>query len=185
MGRHAAADGSPLLVILGAPVLADGSPGPALHRRLRCALALLRQDPPSAVVAVGGVPPRAASERPEAEAAAAWLRARGVAPERILTEPTSRNTWQNAARCARILERYPVDASRILLVTDPWHLPRAMLAFRAHGLRTRGAGCTVPAAERPPALARLLTHEAAGLAFYLWRWLLLALTSDGRGRSAC
>jgi uncharacterized SAM-binding protein YcdF (DUF218 family) len=63
----------------------------------------------------------------------------------------------------------------LLLVTDPWHLPRARLAFHAHGLRVRGAHCAGPAERRPLRLSRLLAHEVVGFGGYLLRWLRLML----------
>jgi uncharacterized SAM-binding protein YcdF (DUF218 family) len=161
-------------VLLGAPVAADGRPGPALARRLRCALRLLRADPRSLALVTGGAPRRAPRSRAEALVAADALAAAGISPARILVETLARNTWQNAAESARLLRGQGLERRPLLLVTDPWHLPRALLAFRAHGLRARGAGCRVDAAERPPALPRLLLHEGIGIGFYALRWLLRA-----------
>ena len=164
-----------LLVLLGAPVTADGVPGPALARRLGCALELLRHDPEARLLATGGVPPRALSAEAEAVVVARVLKARGIPAARVLLEPNARNTWENAARSARLLRAGQQTFDPVLLVTDPWHLPRALLAFRAHGLRVRGAGCRVTAGERPGRLLRLLAHEVLGYGSYLlrWGWLLL------------
>jgi uncharacterized SAM-binding protein YcdF (DUF218 family) len=161
-----------VLVLLGAPLRADGSPGPALRRRLDCALTALRRDPRARVLATGGVPPGGCSTRPEAVAAAADLGARGIDPTRILVEPSARNTWENAVLSARLLRAQGLAQAPLLLVTDPWHLPRARLAFRAQGLPARGTGCRVTAAVRPPGLPGLLLRELAGVALYLLRWLL-------------
>lgn len=170
------------MVLLGAPLLVDGSPGSALRRRLDCATDLLRRDPHARVLVTGGVPPRASCQRPEAVAAAAELAARGIASGRILVEPGARNTWENAALSARLLRAEGLAQAPLLLVTEPWHLPRARLAFRAHGLRARGAGCRVPAAARLPGLPRLLLHELVGIGVYLLRWLLAAVRGRLRGR---
>jgi uncharacterized SAM-binding protein YcdF (DUF218 family) len=161
-------------VLLGAPVTADGRPGPALARRLRCALDLLRAHPCALLLATGGTPPRAPHHRPEALVAADALAGADIAPARILVETSARNTWQNAAHSARLLRGQGLERRPVLLVTDPWHLPRALLAFRAHGISARGAGCRVAPAERPPALPRLLLHEGIGLVVYALRWLLRA-----------
>jgi uncharacterized SAM-binding protein YcdF (DUF218 family) len=171
-----------VLVLLGAPLLADGSPGPALRRRLECALDVLRRDAHARVLATGGVPPGALCARPEAVAAAAELFARGIAAERILVENRARNTWENAALSARLLRAEGLARARVQLVTDPWHLPRAALAFHAQGLRARGAGCRVPVGKRPRGLPRLLLREGAGLALYLLRWLLTTAGARLRGR---
>ncbi|MCG6939669.1 MAG: YdcF family protein [Thiohalocapsa sp.] len=171
---------APLVVVLGAPVTAAGTPGPALQRRLRCALELLRRNPTAWVLATGGVPPGAVSERPEATVIAELLQAHGIAAERILREPTARNTWQNAARSVQLLHATPRAFAPVLLVSDPWHLPRAKLAFHAHALRVRGAGCSVPPDEHPPRLWVLLAHELAGYGAYLLRWLWCMLMRGTR-----
>lgn len=51
---------------------------------------------------------------------------------RVWLEEESLNTWQKAACCAALLQEQGVR--RILLVSDRTHLPRAMYAFRAHGV---------------------------------------------------
>jgi uncharacterized SAM-binding protein YcdF (DUF218 family) len=168
-----------LLVLLGAPVTPDGRPGTALDRRLHCALDLLRREPQARVLATGGVPPRACSNEPEAVVAAAWLQAHGIAGERILVEPKARNTWENAARSARLLGTLSARPPRLLLITDPWHLPRARLAFRAQGFRAGAASCTVGYDAWRPKLPRLLFREGFGLGAYALRWLLGSLR---RGR---
>lgn len=179
-------------MVLGAPVAADGKPGQALRRRVSCALDLLRRWPQAPVLACGGVPPGAVSQRPEATLIAELLMADGVAAERILVEPTSRNTWENAARGARLICTHrqalgpPHGPPRppVLIVTDPWHLPRAMLAFRAHGVRAGSAGCRMPATERPVVFGRMLLHELIGIGFYLLRWAAMALRGERPRRRA-
>jgi uncharacterized SAM-binding protein YcdF (DUF218 family) len=175
-GHEIAPARGPILLLLGAPLHADGSPGPALHRRLACALRRLRRDPNARVLATGGVPPRALCRRTEAAAAAAVLASAGIAADRILVEPRARNTWENAERSALLLRRAGLTGAPLLLVTDPWHVPRARLAFRAQGLSVRGAGCRVAGAEGPPAWPRLL-REAVGFGLYLLRWLRVILRS--------
>lgn len=56
----------------------------------------------------------------------------GVPRDRIIIEPDSRNTRENALNSARIvLER---GFRRVLLVTSAAHMPRALAAFRAAGV---------------------------------------------------
>jgi uncharacterized SAM-binding protein YcdF (DUF218 family) len=168
-----------LLVLLGAPLCADASPGPALRRRLDCALGLLLAEPRARILITGGVPPHAPCARSEAAAAADALRAAGIASERMLLECRARNTWENAVHTARLLHAHAWSGPPLYLVTDPWHLPRAKLAFRAQGLVVRSAGCPQGAAARPRrGLARLLLREMLGLCVYLLRWLRVSL----RGR---
>ena len=55
----------------------------------------------------------------------------GIEPERILTEPLSRTTAQNARFAADLL--HPSSSSRWLLVTYGYRMPRAIGAFRKAG----------------------------------------------------
>ncbi|HTV89986.1 MAG TPA: YdcF family protein [Stellaceae bacterium] len=48
------------------------------------------------------------------------------------TEDRSRSTWENAAFTARLLR--PAGITRIVLVSQAWHLPRAIWAFRQAGM---------------------------------------------------
>jgi uncharacterized SAM-binding protein YcdF (DUF218 family) len=55
----------------------------------------------------------------------------GVAPERIITETSSRNTYENALNTRDLLKSEPHD--RWLLVTSAYHMPRAVGTFRQLG----------------------------------------------------
>jgi uncharacterized SAM-binding protein YcdF (DUF218 family) len=55
-----------------------------------------------------------------------------VAPERVLVEPTSRNTRENARQTAILAAEHGLG--RLLLVTSALHMRRAVLCFRAEGL---------------------------------------------------
>ena len=55
----------------------------------------------------------------------------GIAPDRIITEERSQTTAENARFTADLL--HPAPASRWLLVTSGYHMPRAVGAFRQAG----------------------------------------------------
>jgi uncharacterized SAM-binding protein YcdF (DUF218 family) len=89
--------------------------------------------------------------------------AQGIAPERLVIEPHSRNTFENAAYSARLLK--PDPQSRWLLVTSPSHLPRAIGSFRKAGFDvTPWAVTTVPEVYRHTTQAA--QHEWIGLLAY-------------------
>jgi uncharacterized SAM-binding protein YcdF (DUF218 family) len=56
----------------------------------------------------------------------------GIAPERIVVEPSARNTRENAVLSARIAGDH--GWKRLLVVTSAFHMPRALGCFRAVGL---------------------------------------------------
>ena len=55
---------------------------------------------------------------------------RGVSPERILMESQGRNTREQALKTAELIDVAPQKA-RVLLVTSPDHMKRALRSFRA------------------------------------------------------
>jgi uncharacterized SAM-binding protein YcdF (DUF218 family) len=94
-------------------------------------------------------------------------------------EDGSRNTYENAALSAAILRRAGIPAA--LVVTQPWHMARALWAFDAVGYPVIPAPTS--AAEALPLTAAMLLprvpslldstyalHELIGLAWYLGRY---------------
>ncbi len=67
----------------------------------------------------------------EAEVMRAILVEMGVAPERLLLEDRSRNTFENAALSRALAQ--PKPGETWLLVTSAWHMPRAVGCFREVG----------------------------------------------------
>jgi uncharacterized SAM-binding protein YcdF (DUF218 family) len=148
------------IVVLGASVADDGRPSAALERRLETALAAARRDPAALVVVTGGVVSSSIAEGP---AMAAWLKARGIAEARLRVEDRARHTGENADLVVPILQREGI--TRVTLVTDRYHLSRAVYHLRA-ALRERGlarsiavTGSGAPDNLRGRALARALLAE--------------------------
>jgi uncharacterized SAM-binding protein YcdF (DUF218 family) len=102
--------------------------------------------------------------------------AAGIAPDRVLQEPESRTTRDNAILAARLLRRRGLAGRPVWLVTDRPHLPRARLCFRLAGLRTWP--CPVPLERRA---ARAWLREAAALLLYT-RHVPALLAAARRGR---
>ena len=88
----------------------------------RLASALLR-DQDAAAVYVSG----------DAYTTAEALQRQGVASDQIAGDSCARTTWENATRTAAWL-RIHHPLAPVLLITDPWQLPRATAAFRRQGL---------------------------------------------------
>lgn len=109
----------------------------------------------------------------------AFLADMGVAPDRIILEDRSRNTYENAVFTRDIVK--PQPGERWLLVTSAYHMPRAIGIFRRAGFdvsaypvdfRTKGwDDLTRPFDGAPDGLERVdvAVKEWAGLAAY---WLL-------------
>ena len=133
------------VVVLGAAMAAPGVPGPALRRRLEHGVTAFFAHDAAHLLVSGGIvgPPPA-----EAHMMRDLALARGVAAERIIVEDMARNTFENAVYAGRIMRER--GWSRVIIVTDSHHLPRALYVFRRLGLKVTGEG--VP---RPSGTSRL------------------------------
>jgi uncharacterized SAM-binding protein YcdF (DUF218 family) len=140
-------------IVLGAAVGAGGMPSATLKRRVRHAALLVRNGLAERLLLTGGIGNHPPSE---AEVMRRLAEAEGVTASRIVLEERARTTMESAAACARIMA--VKGWHRVLVVTDSYHLPRALLAFRAYGVTARGS---------PPADGRQGTP--------LWRWIYLHL----------
>ena len=113
-------------VTAGRGGLAVNEAAERLTEGIRAARAL----PNTKVVFTGGV----GALFDDAEAGASvhqYLIDAGVAPERIIIENASRNTYENAVFTRDLLKPRPED--RWLLVTSAYHMPRAVGIFRQAG----------------------------------------------------
>ncbi len=133
---------------------------------------LVRDGRAGHVVVSGGAIDPAPGDRAEADAVAELYRAWGVPAERIVAEPRSRNTRENAVETARIVRER--GWRTLLVVTSAAHMPRALGCFHAVGLapdalpvdhRAGGAGERLPRAEALDLSSGML-RELAGRAVY-------------------
>lgn len=122
-------------------------------------------------IAVSGGRPNGG--RPEAELMQAALQQDFAVPVRWV-ETRSNNTNENARACRKLL---PDNIQTIYLVTQAWHLPRAMDAYRRAGFTVipAGTGYTLTRHTKlrdfipqPQALINsyFAIHEALGLIWY-------------------
>lgn len=97
-------------------------------------------------------------------------------------ERRSMNTLQNALRTAELLR--PAGITRVVIVTDAIHMPRAMWSFRRAGLEPTAAPIDIPepltfeASDVLPRIDALVTsynvaYEIVGLAWYRLGYALL------------
>lgn len=116
------------------------------------------------------------SEHPRAlaEGMAAVLIRLGVPRERILLEPWSRTTRENAHFSAMILEQLDIDT--VVVVTNALHVPRSLAEFRRAGVEAIGAPLDPEGrvADRgggwiPSSGALLLSHRALHEKLGMWK----------------
>lgn len=121
------------IVVLGAAVNASGEPGPAMRRRVEHGVRLLVAGRAPRLVLSGGC---VGGGPAEAEVMARIAAAAGIGADRLVLEDRSRNTFENALYTGRITRER--GWRRLLVVTDSYHLPRALYVFRRLGLAVSG-----------------------------------------------
>ncbi len=155
------ADDVTAALILGAAVWESG-PSPTLRRRTAHAAALYHAGRVAHLVPSGGLGRHAPSE---GEAMRDLLLEAGVPDTAIHPETTSRDTLENIRNALPILGR--IGASRVIIVTDAPHLPRALMVARRLGLK---AGGSAPrGGARIGTQTRMALREIPACAAYLWR----------------
>lgn len=162
------------IVVLGAAVWRDESPSPSLRRRANHAVDCYKAGLAPRLVASGGVgrfPPS------EAEVIKRICVASGVPEGAIYLEDQSHTTLENILFSARIIEGF--GGRRIMVVTDPYHLPRAILCFRFLGFEVAGSG--PPRGKSGTPLLKWVYYylrELAAVPYYLF--LLLYVRASRR-----
>lgn len=142
--------------------LVDDQPTPVFRARLDHGAQLYRDGWAPRVIVSGGL--TGAARRSEAAAGREHLIAAGVPADAVWTEDSSRHTLENLFFVRDTLRRH--DWNRLLLVSDPLHLARA-LAF-ARGLALDVA-CS-PAPGAPPRRGTPAWWLRAGREAFLLHW---------------
>ncbi len=120
---------SDLAVVLGNEVLANGRPAARLQARLDCAVDLYRRHLALHILVSGGV---GKSGFNEATIMAKYLAEKNIPAQDVLIDPQGVNTMATAFNAAALAQAK--HFSRILIVTQYYHIPRCLLAFRKAGL---------------------------------------------------
>jgi uncharacterized SAM-binding protein YcdF (DUF218 family) len=103
----------------------------------------------------------------------------GSPADRILVEGDSQTTYENATFTKRLLEQRHIG--EVVLVTEAFHMPRALGVFRNAGLAVIPAPCCPVARDlagpgsvllpdpRAALTVQRVAHEWIGIAWYRWR----------------
>jgi vancomycin permeability regulator SanA len=146
-----------IAVVLGARVYADGRPSDALADRVRTACNLYRNGTVKKLLFSGGPGDGAIHETEGMKRMAVQL---GVKPDDILLDAHGVNTQATVKNTEAIFQQR--HASRILVVSHFYHLPRIKLAYHREGWEVY----TVPAKESY--LLRQMPFNIAREAAALW-----------------
>lgn len=150
-----APEGSPprWIVVPGASVHRDGTPSSVLADRLESAANAAAAWPDSRLFLSGTAIPGGYSEP---EAMRRWLLGRGVASDRIVLDRNGTDTRSTIANLG------PPTGS-IVLVSQKWHLPRALWTAREQGWSAQGL---VAPSDRDDFRFRLREHVVR-MAYFL------------------
>ena len=122
------------IVVLASLVKPHDVPSDRLEARLGRGLQLWRTGVAPVVIVSGGVT-RAGID--EAAVMRDWLRHRGVPDSAIVVDSRGRNTGESARFASAWLRRH--GGTRVVTVSQYFHLTRTRLAFRRHGVTWVGS----------------------------------------------
>lgn len=122
---------APVAIVLGAG-LEGAKPSPFLAGRLRTTVDLYRRGKVRAILVTGD---NSRKGYDEPSAMRDFLVADGVPAERIVLDYAGFDTWDSCARAKEIF-----GVKRAIVVTQEFHLPRAVALCRSVGIETYGVG---------------------------------------------
>ncbi|GAB3081305.1 SanA/YdcF family protein [Micromonospora schwarzwaldensis] len=123
---------APVALVLGAKVEPDGAPSPFLAARLEIARQLFAAGKVKVVLVSGD---HMNWDYDEPDAMRRWLVDRGVPAEKVVLDHAGFDTYDSCARARRIF-----GVRRATVVTQAFHLPRAVALCRHLGVAANGVG---------------------------------------------
>nr|WP_239558739.1 YdcF family protein [Peribacillus deserti] len=136
------------IIVLGARVKTDG-PSLSLQSRIDAAAAYLLANQNTKAIVSGGQ----GTDEPvsEAEAMKQGLLTAGIDETRIIMESRSRNTYENITFTKKLI---PAHSEPVLLVTNDFHLYRAVKMAEKQGLNVKGLPAPTPLITIPKSYVR-------------------------------
>jgi vancomycin permeability regulator SanA len=123
---------APVALVLGAQVYPDGTPSSFLAARLELGRRLLAAGTVQVLLLSGDA---SAPEYDEPAAMRTYLLAAGVPADKLVVDAHGYDTYDSCVRARRVF-----GVQRVLVVTQTYHLPRAVATARAVGLDADGVG---------------------------------------------
>lgn len=123
---------APVALVLGAQVYPSGTPSPFLAGRLDLAKQLYDAGKVQVLLVSGD---NMAPEYNEPDAMRAYLIAAGVPADKVVADYAGFDTYDSCARAQRIF-----NVTHLVVVTQSYHLPRAVATCRRLGLNATGVG---------------------------------------------
>lgn len=149
-------------VVLGAAVW-RGRPTPVFRERINHAIQLYQSGTVETIIFTGGV--GFGDELAESEAARNYAIQQGVDPNDILIEVSSRNTLENLSEAHLLIDANDFD--RILIVSDPIHMKRALEMAEDLGINAFPSPTQTSRYQSSVSQTMFLMSEVYDLAIYL------------------
>ncbi len=121
-----------VIMVLGAGVNPNGSPSPMLTHRLQTALNLYQAGAAKKILITGD---HGQIQYDEIKAMRQWLLTHGVSARVIYADHAGFSTYDSAYRAEAIF-----SVQRAIVVTQPYHLPRALYDCQSRGIEVWGVG---------------------------------------------
>ncbi|KAA8613029.1 YdcF family protein [Salipiger aestuarii] len=153
-------DDLPVALVLGAAVWSGGMPSPALRRRALAGARLWTGGRVRAIVACGG---QGAHAPAEAAVIARLCHEAGVPRSVVFCEDQSTTTLENIQFARPVLRQ--IGAREVIVVSDFYHLPRALMVARRSGVSARGVAVALTGA-RPGPQVKAVLREIPALGWY-------------------
>jgi uncharacterized SAM-binding protein YcdF (DUF218 family) len=150
-------------IVLGAAVY-DDEPTPVFEERLRHAVELYRSGRVKVLIMTGGAGP--GDTLAESEAGREWATSNGVPQTAIVVEAESKTTRQNFSNIKPLLEAR--DIGRVLVVSDPLHMRRAMRMAADLGLDAHPSPTPTSRYRSLTTQVPMLLREVYFSAYYLF-----------------
>jgi vancomycin permeability regulator SanA len=146
---------APVALVLGAQVYPDGTPSPFVAARLEIARRLLVAGKVQAILVSGD---HMEWEYNEPGVMFQWLLAHGVPTEKVVLDHAGFDTYDSCARANRVF-----GVHKAIVVTQMFHLPRAVALCRRLGVDASGVGDETMKQFRVPWLTASAREYGAGV----------------------
>jgi vancomycin permeability regulator SanA len=123
---------APVALVLGAKVFPDGTPSPFLTARLDLAKRLYDAGRVEVIIVSGD---KNAPEYDEPAAMRDYLVNAGVPESKLIIDAKGFDTFESCVRARQLF-----NVSRLIMVTQSYHLPRAVATCRSLGIDAMGVG---------------------------------------------
>ncbi|WAC62339.1 YdcF family protein [Pseudoxanthomonas sp. SL93] len=134
-GQRDDARPSDAIIVLGAAAY-DAKPSPVFEERIRHGIDLYKRGLAPKIIFTGGYG-GVGARFSESQVARRYALRNGVPDKAILIESVSRNTHDNLRQASRLMQQH--DLHRVVIVSDPLHMARALRISRELGIQAVGS----------------------------------------------